>query len=224
MVQRWKEDPTLHSCETERDGYQERKCLDYESTYVREFLNQDPLRDWESIDRCKALWFWSLRKAGLDQVKDIKDFKLLDCGTKDGQFVEFLDGAVTEAIGLEYSEPYVKYAVDKGRNVVYGDVCKMTEIYENWKGNFDFVFSHHLLGLTPDYLGALEQMLEVTAPGGYMVTCNDIPGNQRKHYSYIESSKIFNEFIFKSNVKVIHNERWNSDFPREWVLFVQKGE
>ncbi len=223
MVQKWKEDPNLHSCETEKDGYQEKKCLDYDDTYVEEFLNQDPLRDWESIDRCKALWFWSLRKAELDQVEDIKDFKVLDCGTKDGQFVEFLDGSVKESIGIEYSKPYVDYAKAKNRKVIWGDVCRLTDWFD-WENHFDFVFSHHLLGLTADYLLALEEMLAVTRPGGWMVTCNDIPGNPRKHYSYIESSKIFNEFIFKSNLKVYHNERWSSDFPREWVLLVKKGD
>ena len=221
MTQRWKEDPTLFNCETVRDGYEERKELDYDTTYVEEFLNQDPLRDWESIDRCKALWFWALRKAELE-LEDIKNFKILDCGTKDGQFVEFLDGSVEESLGLEFSLPYVEWASEKGRAVLYGDVCKMTEMYK-WENHFDFVFSHHLLGLTPDYMGALREMFKVMQPGGYMVTCNDIPGNSRKHYSYIESSKIFNQFIFESNLKVIHNERWNPDFPREWVLFIQKG-
>lgn len=221
-MQKWKEDPTLFNCETVRDGYEERKELDYDTTYVDEFLNQDPLRDWESIDRCKALWFWALRKAELE-LEDIKNFKILDCGTKDGQFVEFLDGSVEESLGLEYSLPYVKWASEKGRAVLYGDVCKMTEMYK-WENHFDFVFSHHLLGLTPDYYGALKEMFKVTKPGGLMVTCNDIPGNPRKHYSYIESSKIFNQFIFESNLKVIHNERWNPDFPREWVIFIRKGE
>ena len=222
MVQRWKEDQSLWGCETVRDGYQEKKDLDYDTVYVHEFLNQDPLRDWESIDRCKALWFWALRKAELNDPEDIKNFKVLDVGTKDGQFVEFLDGSVADVIGLEYSKPYVDYATEKGRMVIYGDVCQLTDWFK-WENHFDFVFSHHLLGLTPDYVKALEQMLAVTKNGGFMITCNDIPGNPRKHYSYIESSKVFNDFIFKSNLKVIHNERWNSDFPREWILFVKKG-
>jgi len=222
VQQRWKVDPTLYSCETTRDGYQTKKMMDYESTYVNEFLNKDPMRDWESFDRCRALWFWGLRKAGLDHIADVTKFNVLDCGTKDGQFPEFLDGIVDEVLGIELSMPYVEFANERNRPVVYGDVCKLTDWFD-WRDHFDFVFSHHLLGLTPDYLGALEEMLAVTKKNGYMITCNDVPGNPKKHFSYIETSKIFDEFVSNSDVSVIHNDRWHPDFAKEWVLFVQKN-
>ena len=221
MGQRWKTDPSLHSCEIVRDGHQKKKTLDYHEVYVDEFLNADPLRDWESFDRCKALWFWSLRKAKLNH-EDVSEWGVLDCGTKDGQFPEFLQDIVEEAIGNEISMDYVKYAQEKGRSVVYGDVCNMSK---EWKDeSFDFVFSHHLLGLTPDYWKGLEEMYRVTKQGGYMVTCNDVPGNPRKHYSYIEGPLIFNDFTRISGAEEIFNDRWNGGFPAEWIYFVRKPE
>jgi ubiquinone/menaquinone biosynthesis C-methylase UbiE len=52
---------------------------------------------------------------------------------------------------------------------------------------FDIVFSHHVLGLCPDYLQAYRELIRVTKPGGYIITLNDIPGNKKKHYSLIKS-------------------------------------
>lgn len=216
-MQRWKQDPSLFDCNRDQNGH---KSLDYHSVYVEEFLNSDPIRDWESIDRCKQLWFWSLEKLGNEYpVVPVDEWKVLDCGTKDGQFPEFLEPIVDEVTGIEISPNYVQFAKSKGRPVVFGDVCNLSEDYRE---HFDYVFSHHLLGLTPDYYGALEQMYEATKPGGYMITCNDLPGNPKKHYSYIKNEKIFSEFSLQTKANVIYNDRWSENFPKEWVFFVKK--
>ncbi len=217
---RWKEDPSLFACETFKDGHQERKVLDYYNTYVQEFLNQDDIRDWESIDRCKALWFFALRTIGV-APGDVKDWDVLDCGTKDGQFPEFLTGMIRGVVGTEVSSDYVEYAQGKDRNVIFCDVCDMPD---DWTDKFDMVFSHHLLGLVADYYVGLKEMYRVTKPGGYMITCNDVPGNPRKHYSLIKDEKIFTDFSLQEGASVIYNDRWNEVLESEWVYLIQKPE
>lgn len=214
MIQKWKTDPSLYGCERTEDG---KKKLDYEKIYVDEFLNADPLRDWESIDRCKALWLWGLRIAKLNNR--VQEMSVLDCGAKDGQFTAWLEPMVKRSLGIEISEPYVKYCQERNRNVIYGDVCNMPE---EWADRFDFVFSHHLLGLVPDYSKGLTEMFRVTKPGGYMLTCNDVPGNPKKHYSLIEDESIFQDFCMKNECEVLFNGRWNEHMEKEWVLFVRK--
>ena len=223
MVQKWKEDPGLHSCERKILGSQKIKTLDYEKVYKHEFLESDKLRDWESVDRCKHLWQWAIDKIDINP----SSWSVIDVGTKDCQFPEWLikDYVVEKAIGCEIADDYLKYAESKGRPIVYANACDMPKrMYKK----FDMVFSHHLLGLVPDYLKGLNEMWKCVKPGGFMITLNDVPGNPRKHYSLIEDSKIFMDFMSQDEVidsypALIFNDYWNNDFPKEWVFFIQKG-
>lgn len=234
--QRWKTDRSLSDCKRQTFGLQEKKVLDYKKTYVKEFLDSDPLRDWESIKRCQKLFIWALEKIGYDlkcnlfdsekmeKLGEICDWSVLDCGTKDGQFPEWLikEGGIKKSIGIEISEEYVKYAQSKNRPVTYGDVC---DLPKGWSGRYDMVFSHHLLGLCPDYKAGLSEMWRVTKPGGYMITLNDVPGNPRKHYSLIHDGNIFLKFIdeHESEIEyVYHVGYWSDEYPKEWVLFLEK--
>ena len=213
-MQRWKKDPTLRNCPRLEVGDQKKKRMDYENVYVEEFLNQDPLRDWESIDRCKWLWDWALRTLSENE----EPWKILDCGTKDGQFPAWLrEEGFDQAMGIEISEPYVDYAKSKGRPVAYGDACNMDD---SWTGNFDFVFAHHLHGLTPDYLKALEEMYRVT--NNYMIALNQVPGNKQKHYSYIDSPAIFHKFVKDNPCEVLWNGYLETGYGNEWVIFIRK--
>jgi ubiquinone/menaquinone biosynthesis C-methylase UbiE len=227
-MQKWKKDPTLYDCDRIDEGLQAKKKLDYYDVYVEEFLNSDPVRDWESIERCKMLWEWALRKIG-DKEQMIDDFiwghatewKVLDCGTKDGQFPEFLSELVGEAKGIEISSDYINFAQSKGRPVIYGDICSLPE---EWTEVYDFVFSHHVLGLTNDYTRALEEMYRVVKPGGYMLTCNDVPGNPRKHFAYIRDSRVFDHFSLQYEPNVVYSKYWSEDYIKEWVYLIQKPE
>ena len=223
-LQNWKTDPSLRNCPRSEFGDQQKKRMDYENVYIEEFLNQDPMRDWESIDRCKWLWTWCLNQLGMDYKKCVhpewQTWRVLDIGSKDGQFPEWLrEIGCDQAMGTEISSPYVDYAKGKGRPVVYGDVCNMDV---SWTSNFDFVFAHHVLGLTPDYLKALEEMYRVT--NRYMVALNDVPGNKQKHYSYIDSPAIFNKFIEDNPCEVIYNDYLDTGYGNEWVIFLKKTE
>lgn len=183
--QKWKSDKKLYDAPRE-DG---KKSLDYYSTYIKEFLDADPLRDWESIDRCKILWNFFVELA---EVKLPKKCLVLDCGTKDGQFPQYLIGEGYEALGIEISKPYVKYAQDRGRPVEYGDVCNLEDIPDR---TYNVAFAHHLLGLVPDYEKAYVEMMRVVKAGGYVVTLDNIPGNPRKHFQIVESKEQLHEII-----------------------------
>lgn len=220
--QKWKSDPALYNAPTEKNGVQVKKKLDYDTTYRKEFLDADPLRDWESINRCIWLWEWALdhiKHNGLEY--DPTKWTVLDVGTKDAQFPEWLRERNIMSLGLEYSEPYVKYAIEKGRPSYYGNACAMP--WENEE--FDFVFSHHLHGLLPDYLLGLKEMFRVSRK--FMLALNQVPGNPRKHYSYIDSSEIFNQFIDSIDYvefDILYNDYLDTGFNNEWVIFLMKND
>jgi SAM-dependent methyltransferase len=214
MTQKWKTDESLYNAPTEVNGPQINKKLDYSTIYKKEFLDCDPLRDWESIDRCIWLWDWATEQVGGVDM----DWKVLDIGTKDGQFVDHLVNNSIDAMGIEYSNAYVEYAQDKGRNVEWGDACDLF-CTDN---SYDWTFSHHVHGLVSNYIGALQEMLRVTRK--YMIALNQVPGNPRKHYSYISSPQIFHEFVKAVDCKVIYNDYLDTGWDNEWVIFLEKND
>jgi SAM-dependent methyltransferase len=211
--QKWKTDKSLYDAPTENNGVQITKKLDYKTTYVDEFLNQDPLRDWESIDRCIWLWEWMLEQ--LDKPS-VDNWSVLDVGTKDAQFPQWLRDMGVMGLGIEISEPYVKYATEKGRPIYFGNACEMT-FTDN---QFTVSFSHHLHGLLPDYMKGLQEMYRVS--NKYMIALNQVPGNPRKHYSYIESPRIYEDFVESIPCNVIYNDYLETGFNNEWVIFIEK--
>lgn len=213
MTQEWKTNEKLYNAPTRKEKFQLTKELDYEKVYVDKFLNCDPLKDWPSIDRCIWLWDWAIDKIN---AKKIIHWKVLDVGSKDGKFPEYLNERSIDAIGIDFSESYVDYAQDKGRRVFYGDACHM---YFK-KDYFDFVFSHHLHGLVSNYLKALQEMFRVT--NKYMIALNQVPGNPKKHYSYIDSPQIFHDFAESVECKVLYNDYLDTGYSNEWIIFLEK--
>lgn len=220
MPQKWKTDEKLYGAPTEVNGSQVNKKLDYSTVYRKEFLDCDPLRDWESISRCIWLWSWAIDvlQQKSETIIPVHDWYVLDCGTKDCQFPEYLVERSVNALGVEYSKEYVDYASEKGRPIILGNVCDL-EFEDN---TYDMVFSHHLHGLTPDYLKALQEMYRVSKK--YMIALNQVPGNPRKHYSYIDSSGIFYEFMYsiEGEFEVLYNDYLDTGISNEWVIFLEK--
>jgi len=211
-MQNWKTDSKLHSCN--RDSNLKKK-LDYHKTYVKEFLDSDPLQDWPSFERCKGLW-----KFCEDNIVEFKKgIRVLDCGTKDGQFPEWLVSQGYDALGIDVSKKYVEYAESKGRPVMYTNVCKM-HFYDDI---FNVVFSHHILGLTPDYNVALREMFRVISRNGILITLNDCPGNPKKHYHYIRSVDDLRESLNKiSMCNILYFDYYKND--KEFLIVLQKDD
>jgi len=210
--QKWKQDPSLYDC-PRKEG---RKEMDYAGVYVDEFLSTDPLRDWESIDRCKVLWDWSMERT----EGEIR--KVLDCGTKDGQFPEWLVSKGIDAVGVEIAPEYVAWAKERNRPVEYGDVCSL----EYQDESFDMVFSHHLLGLVSNWYKGLSEMYRVVRKGGYLVTLNDIPGNKRKHYSYIGRMEEVNNMLLRKEMAgnhVVYKGTNPNGMEPEKIIFLRKA-
>lgn len=215
-MQKWKTDPKLHSCPVKKNGFQLTKQLDYE-VFVEEFLNKDPLKDWESFTRCKKLFEWAVQSN--DEWENcIEVDSVLDVGSKDGQFPSWLRDVGYTSLGIEISMPYVEYAQSLKRPVKYGNACSL--IFED--NFFDMTFSHHLLGLTPDINRTLSEMYRVSKR--YMVSLAEVPGNKKKHYSYIDSPQIFNDFIKHNKCTVLYNGYLDTGYKNEWVIFVEKRE
>lgn len=215
MNQKWRKDPKLYNAKTKVENNQIKKELDYDTTYRKEFLECDPLRDWESFDRCVWLWNWAINQ--INENID-KSWSVLDAGTKDAQFPAWLRNQDIMAVGLEYSQKYVRYGLNKGRPVQYGDVCNM-EFDDN---SFDIVTSHHLLGLVEDNYIAISEMFRVCSK--YLYTLCTIPGNPRKHFSLMKDSSVFNKFIKdnKDKCEVVYNGYLETGFANEWTMMLKK--
>lgn len=183
-MQKWKTDETLFNCKRKNN----KKTLDYKTIYCNEFLDQDGLKDWDSITRCVKLWNFFIKTA---KIKTIKNKKILDVGTKDGQFTEYTKSIGMNSLGLEITNSYVKYAQEKNRNVIQSDICN-NDLVSN---TYDFVFAHHVQGLVSDYNKSYQEMLKLCKPNGYVITLNDIPGNIKKHYCMINDKTEISDML-----------------------------
>ena len=65
----------------------------------------------------------------------------------------------------------------------------------------------------------------------YMVALNQVPGNKKKHFSYIDSSKIYDDFIewvgvcvcvHWGEVEVIYNDFLDTGYGDEYVILLRK--
>lgn len=67
-------------------------------------------------------------------------------------------------------------------------------------------------GLCPDYSKSYFEMIRSTKPGGYIVTCNQVPGNPKKHFSLVNSPKVIESMIEQVSriypVETIYFDYW----------------
>ena len=207
-MQKWKTDKSLYDCKRDETNT---KQLDYK-LYVKEFMSADPVQDWDSIKGCIGLWDFFKSQADTTNVK-----KVLDAGTKDGQFTEYLNQKGFDCTGIEIDDQYVEYAQEKGRDVVKGNICDL----EFKRSTFDCVFSHHVFGLCPSYLKAYQECLRVTKKGGYVITLNDSKGNPRKHYQLISGDEEVKTILTKCQIHdIVYFGHPNKD--TELVVILRK--
>lgn len=212
---KWKNDPRLHSGPVVKKDGQLIKEMDYKETYVKNFLEDDEIKDWNSIEGCIKLWAFFV--AGLKD-RNTRNMTVLDVGTKDCQFPEYLlkTKNVKAAIGVEIADSYIEYATKKNRPIVKGDACNLQFEDSSW----DVVFSHHLLGLVEDNKKCLEEMIRVSKK--YVVILTNIPGNKKKHYSYIDSMDTIKKWLKETNCKVVYFDKSPFAVSVEKILILEK--
>lgn len=146
---------------------------------------------------------------------------VLDVGTKDGQFPSWLERIGYSALGIEIDDEYVKYAQSKERPVRKGDACNLDFPDES----FNVVFAHHVQGLCPDYMKSYMEMFRTAKCDGYIVTCNQVPGNPRKHFSLVNSSNEIREMLKLFKHEVVYFDYWQKGTGKredELVTIVRK--
>lgn len=210
-------------------------------------ISFQPINYWEEYipgpskietDACQE---WVLSRPGVvkmiehinEEIGLERDWWILDAGCKEGWTGEYLinewDCNKDRQIGLELSAEQVEYAHTMKRSwVKQGNVCAMISLGNNV---FDLVLSRHVLGLTEDAFQAMVEMWRVLKPGGLLYVITHIPGNIKKHYSYISNKSVVDEWL-KEKVFCPRTEihyGWNPKFNehqdnkrKELVIFLRK--
>lgn len=98
----------------------------------------------------------------------LRDRTVLDCGTRDGFAVEHVvkEYGARDAMGIELVEATALHASGKlGRHVVQGDMMNIMQSDNSW----DVVTSIHSLEHVPDAKRAIDEMVRVCAPHGWVL-------------------------------------------------------
>lgn len=150
----------------------------------------------------------------------IRDRTVLDCGTRDGFAVEYVkeQGGALDAMGIELIEETALYASGNlGRHVVQGDMMNLMQSDDSW----NVVMSIHSLEHVPDARRAIDEMVRVCAPTGWVLIV--VPQEQNKpkgsHNVYFPSPEslvemvVANQDVDPNSVKVkrspLSNKRTN---------------
>lgn len=186
---------------------------------------------------------WVLSRPGvINMVEHISEivemspkWKVLDAGCKEGWTNEYLIKEwgffAKNQVGLEVSRKQVSYANSIGRKwVVQGNVCDLN----GWRKNhFDLILCRHVLGLTQDAYVALVSMWDILKVRGLLYVITHIPGNRKKHFSYIPDKSVVDKWledpVFQPHTKMYYD--WNPKRDenqdkrrKELVMFLRKDE
>jgi SAM-dependent methyltransferase len=203
----WRDDPALYSCSRTNRGNFATKDIDY-SLFVNEFIDKFPLREFK-IDIPKHLFYSAVTFVDITKCES-----LLDCGCASGEFIDFANSFFKQTTGLELHPAYAKNGQSFGRDVRHADICT-ADLPE-----YDMVFSCHVLGMTRDMWLALKQMWKWTRY--YLVIKLGVPGSEKKHYSLIHDTKIFDCFIEKFKPNVLANGPCGKRPDKDWIFIAEK--
>ena len=159
-------------------------------------------------------------------AKDEKLGKVLELGADWGHAWPALESCFEEVYGIEIEEWAVKLGIERGRNIVCGDIAKMFPYADN---TFDAVVSAHVLEHSADPKTTLTEVLRVTKPGGWSVhtlpcTHDGIPeiaGDFHKAcFSYLGWRQMFVDAGFEI---VTDYFGWASNIE-EWIVVGRKND
>jgi ubiquinone/menaquinone biosynthesis C-methylase UbiE len=107
-----------------------------------------------------------LDRLELDVVRPLAEGReVLEVGAGTGLIMQGLKGIASKQVGLDISSGMLKTAADRGFEVVQGSATELP--FEN--DRFDLVYSFKVLAHVPEIEKALEEMVRVLKPGGYLV-------------------------------------------------------
>ena len=132
------------------------------------------------------------------QLRENK-ISILDAGSRDGWVIEFLNSlGYSNVLGVELLKDYVDYCNKRGRQVILGDLHKLTFRDES----FDFVYCRHVLEHCLDPVMVLNELMRVTKIGGAVYCSFPL----EKHLSGKHTTAIPN---MKSVFKILDEMRYH---------------
>jgi SAM-dependent methyltransferase len=134
------------------------------SDYESQLMDQDYIR---MLQRPRVRFF-----------KECK--KVLDLGSGPGVFLELLNEAGIEAVGVDRSEAIVEKAKRKGFRAIHSDLFEYLRTTED---RYDGIFCSHLLEHLPfgEVVRLIEEIVARLLPGGTLVFVFPNPGSIRLH-------------------------------------------
>lgn len=157
-------------------------------------------------------------------IKIKKDWNFLDAGTRDAWSCKHLkeEYGIINCVGIEILQHYVDHWKKKGRKIIQGDICDLS----NWQNNtFDLILCRHVINMTRNPELALKEFVRVSKNNGYIYIVLSIPGNRKLHYIYIEDLLTVNNWIENLNVQVLFfAENPYRKVEYSLILKVKKGK
>jgi SAM-dependent methyltransferase len=148
-------------------------------------------------------------------------------GCRVGTFVKLLmDKGWAGVEGIDICEPFVRRAISSGLPVREGDVCHTR--YED--GEFDVVYSRHVLEHVPDPMKMVEEQLRILRLGGVLVNHFPVGEPSSKHLSMNSGDDGFEqevrELVAGKGELVFYGPSRERGFPpqgNEKLLVVRRG-
>lgn len=153
-----------------------------------------------------------------------KDWLVLDAGSRDAWSCKHLEEeyGVTNCTGMEILRHYVDHWKKKGRKIIQGDICDLS----NWKNNiFDLILCRHAINLAKDPKQVLKEFVRVSKSNGFIYVVLSIPGNKKLHYTYIEDMMEIYDWIENLDIQVLFfAKNPYREIEYSLVLKVEKGK
>lgn len=152
---------------------------------------------------------------------------VLDAGCGNGKNIKHLQGSVNEMMGFDSCKNFVRLCIERGLNVIEGDVRNIPHRDEK----FDFIICvaviHHL-HTEDERVLAIYELLRVLKPGGkLLVTSWAVESDEyskKRNFVKGDNNVLFNG---KSRYYYVHDEEsfrlFCNKFPNDKELFWDKG-
>jgi len=202
---------------------QSKKYMSYD-TYVDKFLTEEP-KDLESFAEKKALFFmlWGTMydKKMESNINYMKEMSVLDIRTKDGRLPATLlkHGHCKEALGVDMSVQWIKYAGDKDRPVLFHKDLTELPFSDN---TFDIVYSYKTFGRVKDNKDFLNELIRVSKKYVFLLV-DDIVRDRNMQFTTTLDLRNYKQWIIDAGgVELTLATNPISQNPNEKLIAVYK--